>query len=94
LNNKDFFKLNDLKDEAKSFCEKYGLDATNFIDVEKWHSFLRLMLEIIKDSPIIIGGPIIEKITLVGRNIDEYAYKFNLVGTNEAVKVKLKLKKV
>jgi len=90
--NPGFFKLDDLKNEFKLFCEEYGL-STKIFDVEdNWHDFMRLLLEIIKDCPIVIKNSKIKQMTLVGSSLDDYSYKFNLVGTREIPIVKLKLK--
>ena len=90
--NESFFKLKDLKNELRLFCEEYGLPTELFDNANNWRAFMELLLEIIKDCPIVIKNSKVRQMTLVGSSFEDYSYKFNLAGTKVKPIVKLKLK--
>lgn len=52
-NHPDFFKLNDFKDELKKFFEDYNLPLSLLNENINWINFIKLLLEIVEECPVI-----------------------------------------
>ena len=64
LYNSDFFKLNTLKKELKDFIKEYTLPA-DLLKNKNWWKFARLLLEIIKESPVVFVPTEISKLEVI-----------------------------
>ncbi|MCX6766078.1 MAG: hypothetical protein NT136_03930 [Candidatus Moranbacteria bacterium] len=93
-NHADFFKLNDLKNELRKFFEVHDLPL-NLVDKNKyWITFIKLLLEIIEECPVICikSSKKIERLTLIKNKKGDYCYKFNLINLRHKPIIKLKFK--
>ncbi len=90
LNNNDFFKFSSFKQELIDFLQENNLP----LDVVKksWTSFMKILLEIIKESPIIFTSNALSELKLSEDIKGNYCYKFTLVGNKNKPIVKLKFK--
>lgn len=90
LNHNDFFKLHTLRRDLEGFFSRHNLllELLN----KNWESFLKLLLDIIKETPIIFTSSIIDKMELLRNDEGIYYYKFYLKGSNERPIIKLKIK--
>ncbi len=88
----DFFKLSSLKDDLKIFLKSNQLPEDLVTSNSKWTQFVKILLEIIKGSPIEFGvTKKVERMSLQ-KNAFGYYYKFDLKNCGRKPIVKLKLK--
>jgi len=86
----DFFKLDKFKKELKKFFKdkRLPMDLLN----KNWWTFRKLLLEIIKDCPVIFTPNKIQRLEVIGYNNGDYGYKFSLNNGKRSPVIKLKLK--
>ncbi|MCR4305627.1 MAG: hypothetical protein NUV73_00910, partial [Candidatus Daviesbacteria bacterium] len=89
-NHRNFFKLSSLKQELDNFFKDHSLpfDLLN----KNWLSFIKLLLEIIKDCPIIFNSNKLRQLELIKNSMGDYCYKFSIVGNRHKPIIKLKFK--
>lgn len=90
----NFFKLLIVKEELFKFLNKIKLTPDNLEN--NWSLFMKLLLDIIEDSPINFeeikrGDKRIKEIKLIKKE-GVYMYRFSLFGIKDKPKVKLKFK--
>jgi hypothetical protein len=87
-NHSNFFKLSSLKQELGNFFKDHNLsfDLSN----KNWLIFVRLLLEIIKDCPIIFSSNKLRQLELVKNNFGDFCYKFSINGSKYKPIIKLK----
>lgn len=88
---KNFFKLSNLKSDLKEFFKKYNLK--NDVLDRNWISFSIILLDIIKECPIIFTSDKIYSLELLKEKEKVYCYKFHLNGYKYAPIIKLKFKR-
>lgn len=86
----NFFKLNILKKELKDFFKNKELPME--LLNKNWWSFAKLLLEIIKDRPVIFTPNKIKKLVITKLSNKEYHYKFSLINGRDKPIIKIKLK--
>lgn len=87
---KGFFKLDKFKKELKEFFKDNHLpmDLLN----KNWWIFGKLLLEIIKDSPVVFTSSKIRSVEIIKYNDRKFGYKFSLINSRNKLIEKLKLK--
>ncbi|MDP1845324.1 MAG: hypothetical protein Q8L09_01080 [Candidatus Moranbacteria bacterium] len=90
----DFFKLNDLKDDLRKFFENHDLPLFLVNKNRYWINFIKLLLEIIEECPVICIGSSekIRSLELVKNDKGTYCYKFSLTNSKNKPVIKLKFK--
>lgn len=83
------FKLSSLKQEVGSFIEDNNL-SLDWIG-KNWTSFIKILLEIIKDCPIIFHSDKLQRLELIKDKKEDYCYKFSLTGSKRKPIIKLRL---
>ena len=93
-NHADFFKLNDFKDELKKFFEDYDLPLRLFNEKISWNVFIKLILEIIEECPVVFikSSKKMNRIDLIKNKKGDYCYKFSLLVCLHKPIIKLKFK--
>lgn len=86
----DFFKLNKFKKEFKDFLKDNNLPLN--LAEKDWWTFIKLLLEIIKDCPIAFTPNKIRKLEIKKYTDNIFGYKFSLVGNNSKPVIKIKFK--
>ena len=94
FNQAAFFKLNDFKNDLKKFFEDNDLSLSLLNKNKQWIKFVKLLLEIIEDCPVICieSSTKISKIELTKNMNGDYCYKFSLIGCSRKPVLKLKFK--
>ena len=88
---KNFFALNDLKDDLKTYFKSHDLPWDKLAN--DWSRFRKSLLEIILNCPIIFASHKLYSMECERQNSRTYAYKFTLVThSRDKPIVKLKLK--
>ncbi|MEF3692136.1 MAG: hypothetical protein V3574_03740 [Candidatus Moraniibacteriota bacterium] len=88
LNNNNFFKLSSFKQELTDFLQENNLPLN--VVKKSWISFIKILLEIIKESPIIFTSNVLNELKLSKDVKGNYCYKFTLVSNKNKPIVKLK----
>ena len=88
----DFFKLNELKTELKNFIASNKLPNKLVEDSAHWIIFIELLLEILKECPIVFNHGKIERLSLDEDKKGYVYYRFRLRNNRNIVKIKLKIK--
>lgn len=95
-NQKNFFKLNELKTELGNFLKSNKLQTDIVDDTSYWIKFITLLLEVLKECPITINSLKIEKLTITedknGINCYRIKLKNYLSDKKNIIKIKLKIK--
>jgi len=86
----DFFKLNTFKNELEKFLKNHDLPM-NLLN-KNWWTFGRLLLEIIKDCPVVFMPSKIQRLDVKKYANGNYGYKFSLINNKRKLVVKLKFK--
>jgi len=87
---RNFFKLDKFKKELKEFFKDNHLpmDLLN----KNWWTFGKLLLEIIKECPIVFTSSKIRSVEIIKYNDRKFGYKFSLINNRSKLIEKLKLK--
>lgn len=90
ISNKKFFVFSNLKQQMDDFFNEYNLSVGLLNN--NWTLFVKLLLDIIKECPIILGSLKLSRIELLQNDKGIYFYKFYLVGLKDKPIIKLKFK--
>ena len=86
----DFFKLSNLRQELGGFIKDNDLQF-DWI-TKNWSPFIKILLEIIKECPIIFDSDKLRQLELIKDDNGDYCYKFSITGSRHKPIVKLKFK--
>lgn len=89
-NHSDFFNLSSLRRELDGFLRDNHLSSEMLN--RNWEQFSKLLLEIIKESPIIFESNILHQLELVKDGEGNYGYKFSIAGNKSKPIIKLKFR--
>ena len=77
INQRHFFVLNELKIQLSSFLKQNNLPE-RLTFRPHWTNFMKLLLGILMECPIIINGSKIDYLSLTKDNAEKYCYRFHL----------------
>lgn len=94
-NHRDFFKLNRLKTKLNDFFIQNNLQYNITNNPNQWKNFVKLLLEILKECPIIINSSKIKKLSLTEDRYGISCYRFllkdKLSDKRNIIKIKIKI---
>ncbi len=94
-NHRDFFKLKELKIELYDFFIQKNLQHNLINNPSQWINFVKLLLEILKECPIIINSPEIKSLSLTedryGISCYSFLLKNKLSDKKNIIKIKIKI---
>lgn len=92
INQRHFFVLNELKKQLENFlCDKNI--PSNILIRPGWTKFVELLLAILMECPVDIGGNRIKSLSIAQDDLGRYVYRFqlvNIVDDKDIIKIKLK----
>ena len=95
-NHHDFFILKDLKNGLDDFFTQNNLQNNLTNSPGVWVNFVRILLEILKECPIIINSPKIDSLSLTedknGISCYRFLLKNKLLDKRNVIKIKIKIK--
>jgi len=88
----DFFRFINLKTELRNFFITNNLPSNLTDDNSYWLTFVRLLVEILKECPVKCKVGKIDLLSLVEDKSKYICFRFHLRDRNELIKIKLKIK--
>ena len=88
----DFFKFIKLKIELRNFLIVNKLPSSLTDNANYWFKFIKLLVEILKESSITCKKGKIDSLTLTEDHSGNICFRFHLKDRKEVVKIKLKIK--
>lgn len=92
INQRHFFVLNELKIQLGNFFRDNNISSKIFVR-PGWSKFIELLLAILMECPVDIGGNKIKSLSIVKDGSGKYVYRFhliNIIDDNNIIKIKLK----
>lgn len=92
LQESDFFKFINLRTELRNFFVTNSLSSNLTDDNSYWLRFVRLLVEILKECPVLCENGKIDMLSLTEDSSGNICFRFHLRGRKEIIKIKLKIK--
>ena len=92
INQRHFFVLNELKKQLGIFFRDKNISSKLIVRLE-WSKFIELLLAILMECPVDIGGNKIKSLSIVKDKLGKYVYRFyliNIIDDKNIIKIKLK----